>query len=238
MQDLTPLLARSGSEEEVAEVSVDDFGVLDLGEVAAAVEPARLRDAETFGHLPGVGERDDAILETVDHEDTPAEMREGRAVRIRAQGEVVRDRAQQREVGCASLAAGARRELVVDEEADLVRVGSVEAARESSRADAARDQPREDLPQPWQRQRPVNPGWAQVEARHRGSEQGQPLDAPGVIEGIARGDGAAQGMADEMDAVHPEGVELEPVEVAAGQPDFWHVRNRAAGSTARGGGTG
>ncbi len=69
--------------------------------MAAPVEPTRLSDAESFGHLPGVLQRNDAVLETVDHQDALAQPRQRRAVRVRAHREIVGDRAEQREVGVA-----------------------------------------------------------------------------------------------------------------------------------------
>ena len=119
--------------------------MLDLGEVAAAVEPARLRDTEALGDLPRVGHRDDPVLPPVDHQHAPAQAREGCAVRVRVHREVVLDRSEKREVGRASGAGRARRVLVLDEEADLLGIGVREAALERRGADAAGHQARKNL---------------------------------------------------------------------------------------------
>jgi hypothetical protein len=100
---------------------------------------------------------DDAILAPVDDEHVPAEPGEGGAIGLRAHGEVVLHRAEQREIGRASLEGGAGLELVLHEEPDLVRIGLGEAALEALHAYAPREEAPEDLAHPAQGERAVQP---------------------------------------------------------------------------------
>src|SRR3989442_16022278 len=75
-----PSGGRGPADEEVGEPAVHDLRVLDVGEMAARVEPAHGGAREALGRLRAVGGGDGGILAAVDEEDGQVEGGDGAPV--------------------------------------------------------------------------------------------------------------------------------------------------------------